>query len=218
MNVYTVQSIDDLPREPIGHCVIGTYTTRGRALDECVAYIMERIGLRKDLAWSMAHDENHPEAAEFFREKPLKDSPHLADTVVKRGCAKKLMEFIRDELGGQGCYYVWDGESSWHFDVDENDVEGEMWHTVTWGDSDCEDPNFTTPWPEAFTSEESAIDCFYRYALDLKRQYGNKMSGKDFKSFVYGSLRKDGKCQVDLDDGCCVSCVLYHDDAKNIKE
>jgi hypothetical protein len=39
-----------------------------------------------------------------------------------------------------------------------------------------------------------------------------------FRSFVYDSLRKDGKCQVDLRDGSCVSCVLYHDDAKNIRE
>lgn len=217
MKVYTVTSTDDLDREPLDRCVIGSYTSRGRALDECVDYIMERIEIRPDLAWSMAKDENHPEAAQFFREKPLKDKPHLVDMVVGRGCVEKLREFLRDELGGQGCYYVYDGIDSWHFDVDENDVEGDLWHTVTWGDSDCEDPEFTTPYPETFTSEESAIREFYLYALDLKRQYEREVS-EGFKPFVYDALRKQGKCQVDLADGCCVSCVLYHDDAKNIKE
>ena len=159
----------------------------------------------------MANDENHPEAKKFFSER------RNGKYVIARGCVAKLMEFIKDELGGQGCYYVCDGASNWHFDVDENDVEGELWHTVTWGDSDCEDPEFTTPWPEAFMSEDKAIESFYRYALDLKRDQGMPVS-EGFRSFVYDTLRKRGKCQVDLTDGCCVSCVLYHDDAKNIKE
>ena len=211
MTIYTVTSTDDLWSEPLDRCVTGSYTSRGRAIEECAKYIFERFGLRDDLAYSMANDENHPEAKEFFSKR--RDGKY----VVARGCIAKLMEFIKDELGGQGCYYVCDGQNSWHFDIDENDVEGELWHTVTWGDSDCEDPEFTTPWPEEFTSEDKAIENFYRYALDLKRQYEKEVS-EGFKSFVYDSLRKDGKCQVDLEDGCCVSCVLYHDDAKNIKE
>ena len=32
------------------------------------------------------------------------------------------------------------------------------------------------------------------------------------------SLEEDGRAQVDLHDGCCVSCVLYRDDTTNIKE
>jgi len=211
MTIYTVTSTDDLWSEPLDRCVTGSYTSRGRAIEECAKYIFERFGLRDDLAYSMANDENHPEAKEFFSKR--RDGKY----VVARGCIAKLMEFIKDELGGQGCYYVCDGQNSWHFDIDENDVEGELWRTVTWGDSDCEDPEFTTPWPEEFTSEDKAIENFYRYALDLKRQYEKEVS-EGFKSFVYDSLRKDGKCQVDLEDGCCVSCVLYHDDAKNIKE
>lgn len=173
---------------------------------------MDRLGLRNDLAWSMAHDENHPEAAEFFCEG-RRDGAWK----IRRGCARKLEAALRDELGDQDCYYVYDGRNSWHFDVDENDVEGALWHTVTWGDGDCEDPEFTTPYPEAFTSEEKAIETFYRCALDLKR--GQEMPvSEGFRSFVYDALRKRGKCQVDLADGCSVSCVLYHDDAKNIKE
>ena len=212
MKVYTVQSIDAPAMDPIDHCVIGTFTTRGRALDECVDYIMERVENSEDIAWSMAHDENHPEAKKFFSERRSNGI-----TVVKRGCAGKLREFLRDELGGQSCYYVWDGESSWHFDIDENDVKGEMWHTVTWGDGDCEDPEFTTPRPEDFTSQETAVETFVGYVKDLYRKNCMKWSDEFIRS-VRKSLVEDGQVQVDLNDGCCVSCVLYRDDAKNVKE
>ncbi len=217
MTVWTVSSLDDHPKFGTDSCTIGSYTTRGRALDECVGYIMERLRVRDDLAFCMANDENHPEAKEFFSGR----SGRSDGWRVKRGKVKALKAFLRDVLGGDGCYYAClDAGMGWisfHFDVDENDVEGELWHTVTWGDSDCEDPEFTTPYPEAFTSEEKAIETFYRYALDLKRQHEEEVS-EGFKPFVYDALRKQGKCQVDLADGCCVSCVLYHDDAKNIKE
>lgn len=212
MTVYTVQSVDDLPTEPLDRCVIGSYTTRGHALDECVDYIIGRLSLRDDLAWAMAHDENHPGAGMFFSER-RKDGAF----VVRRGHVGKLREFLRNELGELGHYYVWDGESSWHFDVDENDVGGELWHTVTWGDSDCEDPEFTTPWPESFTSEETAVETFIDYVKDLYRSNDMQWSDKLVRE-TRDSLREDGKVQVDLRDGCCVSCVLYRDDAKDIRE
>ena len=212
MTIYIVTSTDDPEREPLSRCVVGSYTERGRALDECVEYIMERIDMRPDLAWSMANDENHPKAEKFFSER-RKDGA----TVVRRGCAGELRAFLRDELGGQGCYYVYDGYSSWHFDVDENGLEGPLWTTVTWGDSDAEDPEFTTPWPEAFTSEETAVKTFVDYAKGLMAGRGMKIPD-DFHADVKRQLGEGGKCQVDLGDGCCVSCVLYHDDAKNVKE
>lgn len=212
MTGYTVSSADDIMSEPLSTHVAGTYTTRDRALDECVAYIMDRLELRDDLAWSMAHDENHPEAAEFFCEGH-KDGAWK----IRRGCVSKLEEFLRDELGGQGCYYVYDGTDSWHFDVDENGVEGELWTTVTWGDSDNEDPEFTTPRPETFISKDEAIRTFVNYAKDLMA--GREMDiPDDFYAVVEQQLDEDGKCRVDLDDGCRVSCVLYHGDAKNVKE
>ena len=212
MTVYTVSSADDIMSEPLSTFVAGTYTTRGRALDECVAYIMERLENRQDFAWSMLNDENHPEAGKFLVE-------HRDGTVgVRKGCLGKLKAFIRDELGGTGCYYVYDGgDRTWHFDVDdENDLVGDLWHTVPWGDSDCEDPEFTTPWPEAFTSEETAVKTFVDYAKGLMAGRGMKIPD-DFHAVVERQLGEDGKCQVDLSDGCCVSCVLYHDDAKNVK-
>lgn len=211
MTIYTVTSTDDTD-DGADHLVAGSYTARGRALDECVKYVFKRIGLRPDFARAMARDENHPEAARFFSERRSDGR-----FVVRRGCVGRLRDYVRDVLGGDGAYYVYDGTNSFHFDVDENGVEGELWHTVTWGDGDCEDPEFTTPWPEAFTSEETAVKTFVDYVRDLSDEQGTRF-GPDTESHIRTALAKDGKCQVDLNDGRCVSCVLYHDDAKNVKE
>lgn len=212
MNVWTVMSVDDLEREPLSHCVIGSYTSRGRALDECADYILERADIRGDFAWSMAHDENHEEAAKFFSER-RKDGR----TVVKKGRLARLKDYIRDELGGCGAYYVYDGSSSWHFDVDENAVEGELWHTVTWGDSDKEDPEFTDPWPEAFNTKEAAVEEFMDYTRDLFHSQGMRF-GSDLESYISSCFDTYGEVHLDLDDGRRVHCALYCDDAKNVKE
>jgi hypothetical protein len=217
MTVYTVSSCDEHPKFGDNRCTIGSYTTRGRALDECVGYIMERLRVRDDLAFCMANDENHPEAKEFFSGRDSRSDSWR----VKRGKMTALREFLRDKLAGDGCYYAClDAGMGWisfHFDVDENDVEGDLWHTVTWGDSDCEDPEFTTPYPETFTSQETAVETFVGYVKDLYKSHCMKWSDEFIRN-VRKSLVEDGKVQVDLNDGCCVSCVLYHDDAKNIKE
>lgn len=212
MTVWTVSSTDDIMSEPLGHCLTGSYTSRGKALDACVDYIIERIGMRDDLAYSMSHDEENKDASQFF-------SRRRADglTKIKRGMLRKLKEYLRDEIGGHGCYHVFDGEASWHFDVDENDVEGELWQTVTWGDSDCEDPEFTTPWPETFSSQETAVKTFVDYVRDLFKAHCMKWSDEFIRN-VRKSLVEDGKVQVNLNDGTSVSCVLYHTDAKNVKE
>lgn len=217
MTVYTVSSCDDHPKLGTNRCTVGSYTTRGKALDECVDYIMERLRVRDDLAFCMANDENHPEAKEFFSG----DAGRSDGWRVKRGKATALEEFLRGKLGGDGCYYAClDAGMGWisfHFDIDENDVVGELWTTVTWGDSDCEDPEFTTPWPETFTSEETAVETFIGYVKDLYRSRHMKWSD-EFLRETRKSLKEDGKVQVDLNDGCSVSCVLYCGDAKNIKE
>lgn len=214
MTVWTVSSTDDIMSEPLGHCLTGSYTSRGKALDACVDYIVERIGMRDDLAYSMAHDEEHKDASQFF-------SRNRSDglTRIKRGMMRKLKEYLRDEIGGQGCYYVFDGEASWHFDVDENDVEGELWQTVTWGDSDCEDPEFTTPWPETFNSEESAIKTFVEYVIDIDRAHGRYgWTREQINDSARRELKDSGVSCIPINDGMCVHCVLYHADAKNVKE
>lgn len=211
MTIYSVTSTDDLEREPMDRCLVGSYTSRGRAIEECVKYVMERLELRFDLAYSLAHDENHPEAAKFFSER-RKDGA----TVIRRGCVDKLREYLRDVIGGEGGYVAYDGSSSWHFDVDENGLVGDAWTTVTWGDSDCEDVDFTTPKPETFTNKETAVKTFVDYARDLFKTHGMKFDG--IEKGIRKSLEEGGRAQIDLGDGCCVSCVIYHDDAKNVRE
>ena len=206
MTVYTVSSTDDLMSEPLSTLVVGTYTTRGRALDECVAYIMERLGNRQDFAWSMMNDENHPEAGKFFIE-------HKDGTVgVRKGCLGKLKEFIRDELGGTGCYYVYDGgDRVWHFDVDENDLCGDAWTLVTWGDCDHEDPEFTTPFPELFTDEEKAVANAVKYARDLMTQHGFRKADQErIVGYMRQAFTGVGQARIDLDDGTAIHWVIHH--------
>lgn len=217
MKVWTVTSTDDHPKLGTNRCVIGSFTTRGRALDECVDYILQRLRIRDDLAFCMANDENHPEAKEFFSGRNERsDNWH-----VKRGKVKDLMAFLRDMIGGDGCYYAFldagMGNISYHFDIDENDVEGEMFVTVTWGSSDCEDPEFTTPKPELFVTEDAAILTFVNYVKGLMADNGVEIPD-DMYAVVETQLHESGKSQVDLTDGCSVSCVIYSEDAKSVKE
>jgi len=211
MKIWTVSAIDNEERFGIVQHICGSYATRGLALDECVKWIMDRFDSVPSLAYAMANDENHKFAEQFFRED--KDGR----TLIRRGMCVKFIEWLRDELGGQGCYFVYDGQNEYRFNVDENDVEGTIWQTVTWGDSDTEDPEFTTPWPEMFTSEERAIETFIGYVKDLYRSHHMKWSDK-FLRETRKSLKEDGKVQVDLNDGTSVSCVLYSGGADNVKE
>ena len=212
MTIYTVTSTDDLEREPMDRCLIGSYTSRGRAIDECVKYVMERLELRFDLAYSLAHDENHPKAAKFFSERRKDDA-----TVIRKGCVGKLRRYLRGIIGCEGGYIAYDGTNSWHFDVDKNDLVGDAWTTVTWGDSDCEDLGFTTPTPEVFSSEETAVKAFVDRVRDLCRNRGERFTS-DMEKYIRAQLRAFNQVKVDLDDGCAVNCVLWHDDAKNVKE
>lgn len=212
MTIYTVTSTDDLECGPLDRLVTGSYTSRGRAIGECVDHMMERMKLRRDLVWSMAHDENHPDAAKFFTKRKWDGV-----TEVRKGSHGRLREFLKDELGGQGCYVVFDGANRWCFDVDENDVEGEMFVTVTWGLTEREDPSFTLPKPGVFITEDTAILTFVNYVKGLMADHGMEIPD-DLYAVVETQLHESGKCQVDLGDGCSVSCAMYSGDAKSVKE
>ena len=212
MKIWTVSAIDNEERYGIVQHICGSYATRGLALDECVKWMLDRFDTLPCLAYAMANDEEH----HGFRLDGLFSERKDGKTVIARGCRHKLEEFLRDELGGQGCYRIYDGKNEYMFQVDENDVEGTIWQTVTWGDSDCEDPDFTTPWPEMFTSEETAVKTFIDYVKDLFRQHGMRFTAK-CEAYIRKQVDEDGKVQVDLNDGCCVCLVLNHDDAVNVK-
>jgi len=113
-HIYTVSSLD-VESNGYNFCVAGSYRTAERAVEECVNYILERLDIRDDIMWSMANDENHKGAARFFDESS-------ADGIIVKDEAG-LREYLRDELELQSCYYVFDGNFTYHFDIDENDIE-----------------------------------------------------------------------------------------------
>ena len=211
MTIWTVSATDDEGRYGLDMNICGSYTTRGMALDKCVELIMARFDSQPSLAYAMANDENHKSVKQYFRE----DKHGLV--LIKRGMRVKFMEWLRDELGGQGCYFVYDGQNEYRFSVDENDVEGTIWQTVTWGDSDTEDPEFTTPWPEVFTSEETAVETFIGYVKDLYKSHCMKWSDAFIRE-TEKALKEEGKVQVNLNDGTSVSCVMYSGGANNVRE
>ena len=112
-HIYTVSSHDDCDAG-LDHCVAGSYRTLDRAVEECVNYIFERLDARHDLAWGMANDENHEDAGKFFGND--EDGYYCVNDEAG------LRDYLRNELGSQRCYYVFDGNFTYRFDIDENDL------------------------------------------------------------------------------------------------
>ena len=210
MTIWTVSAIDnEADFRPVQQ-ICGSYTTRGMAIDKCVEWILERFGNLPGLAHAMANDKARGISGYMFGERKGK-------VVIAKGCRHKIEELLRGELCRQGLYVASDGENEYMFSVDENDVDGTIWQTVTWGDSDVEDPEFTTPWPEIFTSEETAVETFIDYVKDLYRSHHMVWSDAFIRE-TEKSLKEDGKVQVNLNDGTSVSCLLYRGGANNVKD
>lgn len=111
--IYTVSLHYDTDYE-ISQLTIGSYRRRGRALDECVDYILAQIDGRDDVAYAVAHDENNPIAGSFMADAD--EGWAVTDPIA-------LRQYIRDVLSGDCCYYVLCGNDSYHFNIDENDLE-----------------------------------------------------------------------------------------------
>lgn len=119
MTIYTVISIVAINTEPLNHYIVGSYGSRGKAVDACVKDIFDRLDIRFDLSRAFAHDENHPEVKNFMTGN--NDSGRF---VVKDGMRQKLEDYLRDEIGSMGCYHIYDSDSGmWNFDIDANDFE-----------------------------------------------------------------------------------------------
>ena len=211
MTIYTVNSCD-LPfggREPLPLNCAGSYTSRAAAEEALADYVMERLRLgRDDLAKSMYWDVNHPGARKFLIVRPNHGSG------VRHGCLGKLRALILEAAKRDGRYYVNDGHGGeWLFDIAENRLSGEMLALVTWGDSDVEDPEFTTPWPKLFTTEEQALADAESYARDHMRSRGLDKGWQDrVVAYLRGALADDngnGEARIDLDDGTALHWVLY---------
>ena len=184
MTIYTVVSVDELDMETLDYNIVGSYVRRGDALMECAKCILERAEMRCDLEHMLLHDENH------------KDFP-------RRG-KKKRLEYLIDKLGGDSYYCICcGGYGSFHFSVCENDVEGEFYELVTWGDSDLEDPCFTTPGCEVFTDKALALLAAANYARDLICLYNGNSKERAQKEAneIARALDEDGESMLTLDDG-----------------
>jgi len=212
MKIFTVSSRDSTDlSDRDDFFVEGSYTTKALAVEKAVEYVLNRIDYRLGFAQAMANDENHPEAKAFFSVRRSDGA-----TVVRKGCVAKLKEYLRRAFDCLDAYDISSGSERYRFDIDPNGLAGEVWRTVTFGDSDNEDPQFTTPWPEAFSTKEAALKEFTDYVKDLFRQHGMRFTAK-CEAYIRKQVDEDGKVQVDLNDGCCVCLVLNHDDAVNVK-
>lgn len=211
MTVYTVSSTDDIMSEPLNTRVVGSYTSKGRALDECVAYIMERLVNRQDFARSMLSDENHPKVRKFLTDHKALIGHKDGTVDVRKSCLGKLKKFVRDELGDMGYYHVYDGfDCVWHFAVNENELCGDAWSLVTWGPCNHDNPEFTTPFPELFTDKDEAVANAVKYAKDLTNSHGySERDSKALAVFVGEGLKANGRARLDI-GGPAVHWVLYH--------
>ena len=103
-SVYVVYSVDEMNMCPIDQFVLGTYTSRGKAIRECVNYIKERFENREDIHEAFQQDQNHPEV------------DGMPDT--------ELLDFVKDVLGSDGYYYVDAGDLGvTHYDITETDLD-----------------------------------------------------------------------------------------------
>ena len=104
MTIYTAICTDELIDNVPSMDVIGSYRTRGDALRKCAEHIIYRAELREDIRDLMRHDENH-----ILPNAPLE--------------SKEVMDYLIDELGGQGGYDMYNG--AWgtiRFSVMENEL------------------------------------------------------------------------------------------------
>lgn len=114
--IYTVSSLDDEHSCGISRCVAGSYRTFDHAVAACIDYIVERLEMCKDIAYSFGGDENHEEATKFFC---VQENGYGATISDEAG----LREYLRNALELESCYYVWDGLDAYKFDIDENVLE-----------------------------------------------------------------------------------------------
>ena len=218
LTVYTVVRTFDT----VNQCgssnsdTIGSWIRRGNAIRECSTEIMKCIVLDCYVREAVYNDENHPElrgmldsvapadvVKSFFEDNDpaiwqAKTSPWEANDHA-RAIAKALVEYIEDELGGQGFYYVYYeayGPANYKFDILENDVEGTMdaWTCVTSGETDEPDEDFEIAFPEVFLSEKEAVKC----AIDDLARYLKDKGAKpsSVKKTLEKAEKSLGRCGV----------------------
>lgn len=104
MTIYTVLRVNDIHNAP-DMITLGSWRTRGGALRKCAEAIIDEAKRDDDFCDLLRNDENHGD----LPNAPL-DS-------------KEVMDFIIDELGGQGGYALYNDDfGTVRFYVDENEL------------------------------------------------------------------------------------------------
>lgn len=100
--------------------VIGTYASRGKALDACVEDVINCIESYPDTALTVSTDKNHPGAHSFFT------SNDEGYTILDQKKKNSLKACLRDEMGSYGNYCISSGGDKLNFTVEESTLSGLM--------------------------------------------------------------------------------------------
>lgn len=201
MKIYTVSHAE---QSPLDHKVDAAFPTREAAVAYALRLMLERL-----------------DYCDAFR-SALVTVPEIR---MKTGADPKnlrrdsVLEWIRFMLDSVGRIDVKDNSTGRRFSysVTETNLTGPMWVTITKGDGDTEDPEFTTPWPDMYASEKVAVADAAGYISDMREESGAPRLEGDALSYFETALRSQGGYTADLPDGRSVSVVLYKTDFVNVR-
>lgn len=196
MTIYTVTYLVSVEGMVSMDAVVGSYISRGDAIDACVNKIVEMFGENDQFMLDFSHDENHEEVNGMFGE---------VDDVLN----ERIVKYIRDEVGGEGGYYVSCINNLYHFDVEESELKGQLFNLVMWRDIDCElMPELPMPRPELFLTKESAVKGFVEYAA-IAFKYAGVDIPEDIRETVSADIDRNWACSICVNDSLTVNCALY---------
>lgn len=214
LTVHTVTMTEWNRKFGLERIVIGSFLRRGDAIRSCADYILERLDLIPSLRGAFLENEDHKDLRRLAIKAGLTeeecDGLFCDNKVVGLEIPKEVKDAFRpylvDRLGGDGCFIVDGGYGApvFHFDVDENDVEGEgglqLWTCVAHGlDEESHEPEFGDAHPEVFLSKAAAIKC----AVDDLKRFLDGYENEEVKSIVRETredLIKRGHSELFLND------------------
>lgn len=201
MKIYTVSHAE---QSPLDHKVDAAFPTRKAAVAYALRLMLERLDYCDAFRSALVMV---PE----IRMKTGADAKNLRRDSV--------LEWIRSMLGSVGRIDVKDNSTGRRFSysVTETNLTGPMWVTITKGDGDTEDLEFTTPWPDMYASEKTAVADAAGYISDMREESGAPRLEGDALSYFETTLRSKGGYTADLPDGRSVSVVLYKTDFGNVR-
>lgn len=200
MKIYTVSHAE---QSPLDHKVDAAFPTRKAAVTWALRLMLERLDRCDAFRSALVMV---PE----IRMKTGGDPRNLRRDSV--------LEWIQSMLDSVGRIDVKDNSTGRRFSysVTETNLTGPVWVTVTKGDGDTEDSEFTTPWPDMYASKAAAVADAAGYVSDMREASGMSKLYGDELSYFKTTLSSKGGYTADLSDGRSVSVVLYETDFKNV--